>query len=127
MCLDENKQITEPIGWQVAIDCYDCDSSIINDIESIKEIIQQTCNLIGAKIVLDNYYLFEPYGISAYAIITTSHISVHTWPEYKFASIDLFSCTGKLTPEVVNCIQDNLRAQTVEVQCFNRGKRRMDI
>ena len=31
-------------------------------------------------------------GISAFSVLTTSHASIHTWPEKNYASIDIYSC-----------------------------------
>ncbi len=38
-------------------------------------------------------------GVSAVAIILESHISIHTWPEYKFATVDVYSCGSHTDPD----------------------------
>lgn len=52
--------------------------------------IHMVCQCIGAGIVEECYHKFSPMGISAVAVITTSHISIHTWPEYGYAAVDIF-------------------------------------
>lgn len=55
------------------------------------------CQCIGAGIVEECYHKFSPMGISAVAVITTSHISIHTWPEYGYAAVDIFFLPGGYT------------------------------
>ena len=111
------------IGWQVVLDCYNCDKSIVNDITEIKSMIYDLCKQINASVVKENYHMFEPYGISAYAIITTSHISIHTWPEFNFVAIDIFSCKN----EVANCFEEyvkkKLNTNDIEITYLTRGVR----
>ena len=40
----------------------------------------------------EEFHLFKPYGITYFAIISKSHISIHTWPEDKIVAVDIFSC-----------------------------------
>ncbi len=37
-------------------------------------------------------------GVSAVAIVLESHITVHTWPEYRFATVDVYSCGAHTDP-----------------------------
>jgi len=33
-------------------------------------------------------------------IIAESHLSIHTWPEYSYAAVDIFTCGDLIKPEV---------------------------
>lgn len=46
----------------------------------------------GATIVDHHFHAFAPQGISGVVIIKESHLSIHTWPEHNFASIDIYTC-----------------------------------
>ncbi|MGC9071908.1 MAG: adenosylmethionine decarboxylase [Acidilobus sp.] len=37
-------------------------------------------------------------GVSAVAIVLESHITIHTWPEYRFATVDVYSCGAHTDP-----------------------------
>ncbi len=78
---------------QQIIDLYNCDENILNDEEKIKEIAKNIVESIGAKIVEEHIKKFEPIGITYFAIISTSHFSIHTWPENNYCAVDLFSCS----------------------------------
>ena len=42
---------------------------------------------------------FEPQGVTAVAMLSESHISIHTWPEKGEAAVDIFTC-GDCEPKV---------------------------
>ena len=74
---------------QLIVDHYGCRTSCIDDVDSIKNVIHMVCQCIGAGIVEECYHKFSPMGISAVAVITPSHISIHTWPEYGYTGRDM--------------------------------------
>lgn len=53
-----------------------------------------------ATIVDVVFHQFNPYGISGVVVIAESHLTIHTWPEYRFAAIDVFTCGETLNPEI---------------------------
>lgn len=115
------EKMNDVIGYQVNLDCYECDKTILNDINKIKLIIKRICEQIGASVVLEQYYMFEPYGVSAYAIITTSHVAIHTWPEYGFAAIDIFSCKSEIKTSIEPCIKEYLNTKKINATYYTRG------
>lgn len=48
---------------------------------------------LGLSILGKTNYRFEPAGITLVYILSQSHLVLHTWPEYRFIHIDLFSCS----------------------------------
>lgn len=113
---------SERVGWQIAVDCYNCDRQLINSQLKLEEFTSLICEMLDAKVVSTDYYLFEPYGISSYAIITKSHIAIHTWPEYGFLAIDIFTCSGSIAPNVPMFIKQFVNADKVVVNSFERGE-----
>jgi S-adenosylmethionine decarboxylase proenzyme len=43
-------------------------------------------------IITDSFHRFEPHGISGFVVIAESPVSIHTWPEFEFAAVDVFTC-----------------------------------
>ena len=74
---------------QLLVDLYECDGNIIDDMEKIKEISRRMIREIHSEIVEECSHKFEPIGITYIAVITTSHFSIHTWPEYHYAAVDI--------------------------------------
>lgn len=106
---------------QLIVDLYGYRAEIIDDEKAIKNVIRQICSRIGADIVQECCHKFQPIGISAVAVITTSHISIHTWPEYGYAAADIFSCQEKLPEEIGALLAEALGAQQVEKRLIERA------
>ncbi|HUV46482.1 MAG TPA: adenosylmethionine decarboxylase, partial [Dehalococcoidia bacterium] len=65
---------------------------------------------------------FSPHGVSGVVNIAESHISIHTWPEYRYAAVDVFTCGDKVEPEeAAKLIVEKLEAQNHSVIELRRG------
>ncbi len=53
-----------------------------------------------ATIVDVSFHEFNPFGISGVVVIAESHLTIHTWPEYDYAAVDIFTCGDIIKPEV---------------------------
>ena len=96
------KPLQKPaLGKHVLIELYDCDVSILNQIEKIKEILISGAKAVNATIIETSFHHFSPYGVSGVVIIAESHFTIHSWPEYAYAAIDLFSCDDKIDHKIV--------------------------
>jgi len=40
----------------------------------------------------------NPHGVSGVIVIAESHLAIHTWPEFNFASIDIYTCGPEINP-----------------------------
>ncbi|AOL17636.1 S-adenosylmethionine decarboxylase proenzyme [Sulfolobus sp. A20] len=85
------------VGKQVYGSLYECDEDILKDNKKIEEIIKGAARE-GNMNVLDIKSWKIGEGASIVAIILESHITVHTWPEYKFATVDVYSCGAHTDP-----------------------------
>lgn len=115
------KGIEEMEATQLIVDLYECETSCIDDMDYIKNVIHEVCEGIGAGIVEECYHRFEPIGVSAIAVITTSHISVHTWPEYGYAAVDIFSCQEDIPGEIGRRLSGLFRARHVKTRTIKRA------
>ena len=100
---------------QLFADLYGCDEKILNSEEKIRDIARNVVSEIGAEIVEDCVHKFEPIGITYFAVITTSHFSVHTWPEFGYAAVDVFSCGEEVTEKISELLKEAFGAEEVKV------------
>lgn len=87
----------EALGRQIIVEYYNCDSEILKDPKLIEEYMKEAALLSKATIVESFFHHFSPWGVSGAVIISESHLAIHTWPEYGYAAVDLFTC-GDLEP-----------------------------
>jgi len=111
------------IGKHVYGSLYDCDPDILSNAEYLRDVVINAVKE-GRMTLLDiKYWKIEP-GVSLIAIILESHISLHTWPEYRFATVDVYSCGTHTDPEAAfKYIAKALRARRYEYEITDRSLR----
>lgn len=107
-------------GIHVYGNLYECDATILSNEEKLREITVNAAR-IGNMTLLDVRSWKIGEGVSVVAIILESHITIHTWPEYRFATVDVYSC-GKHTnaEKAFEYIVAALRARRVEKNITTR-------
>ena len=80
------------LGNHILVEFYNCDRDIMNDAKYIEKVMNEASILSGATVVGSHFHTFNPYGVSGVVIIAESHLSIHTWPEYGYAAVDIFTC-----------------------------------
>ena len=110
------------LGQQVLVEYYNCDAAVLNDRDRIAAVMVEAANLAGATVVEEVFHLFNPHGISGVVVIAESHLSIHTWPEYGYAAVDLFTCGDEIRPErAFDYLKKMLKAESVSVMELKRG------
>ena len=64
----------------------------ISRVEPVREVLDRVIARSGLRCVSSSFHQFEPYGVSAVYLLRESHLSVHTWPEYGYIALDIFTC-----------------------------------
>ncbi len=88
------------LGRHIQIEYYGCDEEIIRDNELIEKLMNEAAILSNATIVDSVFHHFNPHGVSGAVIIEESHLTIHTWPEYRYASVDVYTCGSTVDPWV---------------------------
>ncbi|MEP1150555.1 MAG: S-adenosylmethionine decarboxylase proenzyme [Balneola sp.] len=91
----------EALGRQILVEFYDCDSSSINDVDYIEQAMLNATKEAKATIISHNFHKFSPYGVSGVVVIAESHVAIHTWPEYNYAAVDIFTCGDTIDPWII--------------------------
>jgi S-adenosylmethionine decarboxylase len=110
----------QALGRHLLLELFDCDAETINSLEAVKTAMVEAAKAAQATIVDVVFHEFNPFGISGVVVIAESHLAIHTWPEYRYAAVDVFSCGDVLQPQAA---ADHLvaelgaaRASVVELQ-----------
>ena len=78
----------------------DCNPTILTNLEKVRDALVSAAKEAKATIVDISFHQFNPFGISGMVVIAESHLSIHTWPEYNYAAVDIFTCGDVIKPEV---------------------------
>ncbi|SDZ54245.1 S-adenosylmethionine decarboxylase [Evansella caseinilytica] len=111
----------DTMGRHVIAELWDCDNEKLNDINYIERLFVDAALEAGAEVREVAFHKFAPHGVSGVVIISESHLTIHSFPEHGYASIDVYTC-GNLDPNVAsNFIAKSLGAKTTEVVELPRG------
>jgi S-adenosylmethionine decarboxylase proenzyme len=106
---------------------FGCDDGLLNNREMIEKVMNSAAQACGATVVSSVVHLFNPHGISGVVVIAESHLAIHTWPEFRYASVDVFTCGDSVDPWVaVEYLQTHLHAQTASTVEVQRGELDVD-
>jgi S-adenosylmethionine decarboxylase len=112
------------------LDLYGCDVGKLDSEKFLTSFLLDLPERIGMRRISDPHILryegnsesFDSGGISAFVLIAESHISVHTFVEQRYASVDIFSCKQFDTEFTKNYIFSAFSAKRAEIRLLNRGR-----
>ena len=111
------------LGHQIIAEFYDCNRDSLNNVEFIRDAMVTAAENAGATIVTETFHHFSPHGVSGAVIIAESHLSIHTWPEYGYAAVDLFTCGDTVSSEMAfNYLRETLQSGQVSTMEMHRGQ-----
>lgn len=110
------------LGQHLLAEFYECNQNILNNVQKIEEIMVNAAIECGATVVTKNFHMFSPFGVSGVVIIQESHLAIHTWPEYGYAAVDLFTCGDSCDPKVAyDFLQEQFHAGSAFYSELKRG------
>lgn len=89
----------QSLGTHLLLELRDCRAGILQDLDRVREIMVSAAREAKATVVEVAFHEFNPFGISGMVIIAESHLSIHTWPEYNYAAVDIFTCGEIIVPQ----------------------------
>ena len=94
----------------------------LDDEEYVKETLIEAAKIGKLEVLKVDTYKFEPHGVTGYALLADSHISIHTWPEEDIVRCDLFSCNPKTNYKaVIQYMQDRFHSCEVKKWACDRS------
>lgn len=94
----------------------------LDNIKYIEKALRQAVKEAGATLLNIGLHKFSPQGVSGVAIVSESHISIHTWPEHSFAALDIFMCGQEADPyKAVASLKKSFEPEQVKIKKLKRG------
>ena len=88
------------LGRHILVEFTDCNPDILNDVDKVEKSMVEAAKTAGATVINSTFHHFSPWGISGVVVIQESHLAIHTWPEFRYAAVDLFTCGETVDPWV---------------------------
>ncbi len=110
-------------GSQIIAEMIGCQSDILNHKSRLEALLSEGIARFQLKLKSINSFQFEPVGITVIAIIGESHVAIHTYPEERHLSLDIFTCSpGSKGPQkLMHFLQDHLQPDYLRYKELARG------
>lgn len=111
-----------PLGKHGILECYGCKFEVLNDEQLFLDAFKKAVKEARMTLLNLSSHKFEPQGLTALALLSESHMSVHTYPELGYAAIDVFTCGDEGSPEkAVEVLLSILKPTRHDVKFLPRG------
>ena len=110
------------LGTHLLLDLKDCNPKLLDDISYIKQAMIGAADEAGATIVGETFHKFDPIGVTGIIAIAESHLCIHTWPEYGYAAVDIFTCGQGFRPQkAADLLIESLQSMQPSITEIQRG------
>ena len=110
------------LGYHLILELEGCPETVLDDRNAVRRVMTEAVEASGATMIQPFFHQFAPQGVSGVVIISESHFSIHTWPEYGYAAVDIFTCGDQIDMDVAaNTLRRGLQAQAVQKMLLSRG------
>ena len=111
------------------MELYRCSREVLTDESLIRRVLDEYPERVGMeKVSPVHLYDIETSnpldaGMSGFAVIAKSHISLHAWPEYGEVDIDICSCKEFSQEDTIAFAKEMFQTDDVETHFVLRGSR----
>ncbi len=110
------------LGTHLLVELRDCNPVILKDLNEVTNVMVAAAKEAKATIINVSFHEFNPFGVSGMVVIAESHLSIHTWPEYCFAAVDIFTCGDVIQPEkAAQFLIDRFESKNPSIVEMKRG------
>ncbi|WP_161606135.1 adenosylmethionine decarboxylase [Microlunatus speluncae] len=112
-------------GRHLVLDLFGCDPGLLDNPTSLRSLLTRAATEAGAHVLEVSSHRFEPHGVTMVLLLAESHLAIHTWPEERFAAMDIFTCGDTMRPEAAaEIVAEGLRAESYAPTTIARGGER---
>lgn len=112
------------IGKHVFGNLYDMDPEVLKDKSLLHKVVLEAVKIANMTLVESKSWEFggKKGGVSVISLVEESHIALHTWVEYNYATLDVYTCGEQSDPEAAfNYIVEHLKPKRYQVFFADRS------
>ena len=112
----------EALGRHVLLELRSCNPASLDDLPLLEGMMLRAAEETGATVIDKIFHQFSPQGVTGVVAIAESHLCIHTWPEFAYAAVDIFTCGENFDPlEAARLIIAGLESSDPEIREIERG------
>lgn len=110
------------VGKHCIFELQEGNPTLLNDEDFVKNALILAAEAAEATLLQVVTHKFEPQGVTGFALLAESHISIHTWPEHGFAAIDSYTCGEHTNPEsACRSLKEAFQSRYGSMKLLNRN------
>lgn len=110
------------LGTQLVLELRNCNPRLLNDLPYIRNALLEAAEKTGATIIGQSFHQFSPQGVTGVVAIAESHLCIHTWPEFCYAAVDIFTCGEGFQPrKAAEMVVESLESADHSIMEIERG------
>lgn len=108
------------VGRHLILELWGCHN--LNSVEVVEKALRDMVAALQVNLLDLMVYPFSPVGVTGVAIVSESHLMIHTWPEFGYAAVDVFTCGAERDPNLaVPVLRQYFAPEQIQVMEMNRG------
>ena len=112
----------QPNGMHLhALDAWVRHASVLTDAEQLRTILHAGADAGGATVLGEEFCVFPNRAVTGVLVLAQSHLSIHTWPEFALANVDLLTYGDVRGEAVIAEICRLLDVERTNVTCIERA------
>ncbi len=121
-------------GLQLCADLHGCEAlrPAMTDADALRRLCVDAVRAVGLSAVAERFHGFEPVrpgepaGVTGVVLLAESHLAVHTWPEQRAVTLDVYVCNlggdnSAKARALLQHLQQAFAPSRAEVQEIQRG------
>jgi S-adenosylmethionine decarboxylase len=114
--------LSEVVGRHVIAELLGGNPNLLNDERYLRAALKEAAERAGGTVLDVTSHKFTPQGVTALALLSESHISIHTWPEHGYSAVDVFTCGSHTNPQLAcDFLKKILECTGESVKVLERG------
>src|ERR687887_847395 len=107
------------IGRHIILEMWGCQN--LDSVDTAEQALREMVVALQVNLLDLRVYPFSPVGVTGMAIVTESHLVIHTWPEHGYAAVDIFTCGAPRDPQnALGVLSQHFHPDHVQVMEINR-------
>ena len=99
----------------IILDLYQCDYKTLAKAILLEQKVKKVLSQFELEPKVETFYQFQPFGVTAIIFAKDLQFTVHTWPEYRSAAVDLY-CFNSRKKAIQLCDQLKIAFKATEYE-----------
>ncbi len=115
-------------GPHLILEAYGCPKENLADMSLISQTLDKYPEKLNMTKIMPPYVFTyhgsvpDDWGVSGVVLIAESHISIHTFPDKEFVTLDIFSCREFDVEAAINYFCEVFKPESYDKQVLMRGR-----